>query len=126
MTRHLFRIADGPDTVIAESEEHAWEVWAEATDPDCVGELKAAGERWEEVPDYQRIEVGFECPDDIRNALREAEQSGCDMRTAIVTVRCHGLSWLAGSRPEECRQAISAPARWWARMPSGLLCSEDT
>lgn len=121
--RRVYFLGDRYDAVIAESVEHAWEIWEETM---CESRTDYDGDTWEAVPDDKQIEIGFEHDDDLRRTLREAEQNGLDLDGAVVSVKARGLVYLSGSTQDyDRRYTIRAPARWWAKMPAGFLCSED-
>jgi hypothetical protein len=122
-TRHVYAMENGPDTVIATSPEEATEVWAAHT-----GEATSDfDDTWEVYEDGERLEVGFETPEDARDQLREAEKAGCDLQKAVVAVRVLGRDYLASGTDVKVvnRYLITAPAAWWAKMPAGFLCSTE-
>ena len=127
--RSVWTMTHGPDTVIADSEEDAWEVWGEhiGEDPDDY----RAGDGWDRMDDRKTLEVGFESREDALQQLREAEAHGCDLDKAVLSVRFQGLQFMAWMHSPEhvsgqdYRVVIKAPASWWAQMPSGFLCSTE-
>lgn len=58
----VFSLVGGPDTVIAESPEDAWKVWAGHTGEDPHDYIEY--EEWEIVPDEERIRIWLDTPKD--------------------------------------------------------------
>jgi len=120
--RNLYRQEQGPDFFIAESPEHASELLREHSE-----ESLEEGDSWVMVTPSERVSVGFEGEDDLKDTLREAESVGLNPQDALVVTRVRGLDWLASGNqnPERTRFLIEAKASWWAGLPAGFLCSTE-
>jgi len=119
----VWRLDDGAAYLIADSEDRAWELWAERS-----------GERIEDYKPTTMMTalrstdtVRITCDSAVvaRCTLTEAYISGSDPAVASVSVEMGGGDFLSAWFTEHHPTTISAPARWWVVLPECYLGGRD-